>query len=190
MKKNLRYLLMSISIVLTVPVLAGNGRQSSGDSLTSDSSRHSVDFCPLSPIIRIYTIQYNYRMTSKDELILGLAYMNIHYDFGNTNSPALIFGYRRFLWKNLHVEYQLWPCYDEFWEKNERKVYKSFDLWNEFRLGYQFNFNVASLPCYTTVQWPFGFGLYAGNKPESFMEHVKSNRFFCQVPLVFVGVRF
>ena len=40
--------------------------------------RHSVDFCPLSPIFKIYTIHYNYRLTAKDELITGPYYASIH----------------------------------------------------------------------------------------------------------------
>lgn len=175
-------------IFFTPSVKAGNNTIK--DSLQKAEYRHSIDFSPISPLIKIYGIHYNYKIAPKDELIAGLGYMNIHFDFGNTNSPALILGYRRYLWKNLHIEYQLWPCYDEFWEKNERKIYKSFDVWNEFRFGYQFDFHLAKLPCYASLQWPFGFGLYASNKPESFKEHEKSNRFFYQFPLIFTGIRF
>ena len=38
-------------------------------------------------------------------------------------------------------------------------------------------------------QMAFGFGLYASNKPRSFKEEEKRNRFF-YAPLVFLGVRF
>lgn len=160
------------------------------DNWNKSEKRKSIDTSPISPLIDIWGVHFNYHITSKDELITGLSYMKIPYDFGNTNSPALIFGYRRYLWKNLHIEYQLWPCYDEFYEKNENKIYKSFDVWNEFRFGYQFNFNIANLPFYTSVQWPFGFGLYASNKPDSFLDYQKDNRFFYQFPLLFVGYRF
>ena len=37
------------------------------------------------------------------------------------NEITVILGYRRFLWKKLHIEYQLWADYD---------------LWKEFRLGF------------------------------------------------------
>ena len=162
-----------------------------GNNLTKNQySKHSIDFCPVSPLINIYGIHYNYHLTPKDELIAGVGYMNIDFDFGTTHSPALIIGYRRYLWKNLHIEYQIWPCYDNFYEKNEDKYYKSFDVWNEFRFGYQFNFKILGKPCYTSIQWPFGFGLYASNKPQSFKEHEKDNRFFYQFPLWFVGFRF
>jgi hypothetical protein len=160
------------------------------DSIQLKELKHSIDLSPISPFINIYGIHYNYHFNPKDELILGLAYMNIQYEFGNTNSPSLVIGYRRYLWRNLHIEYEVWPSYDNFYEKNEQKYYKSFDVWNEFRLGYQFNFKIAEIPLYTSIQWPFGFGLYASNKPLSFKEYQKDNRFFYQFPLLFVGVKF
>jgi hypothetical protein len=116
--------------------------------------------------------------------------MNIRYDFGSTHAPAVIAGYRHYFWKSLHVEYQIWPAYDSFCEKNEAKYYKSFDVSNEFRLGYQFDFSMAALPCFVSLQWPFGFGLYSSNKPQSFKNHEKVNRFFYFPPSLFLGVTF
>lgn len=157
--------------------------------------RHSLETSPFSPILQmadkgIWGIHYGYHLTPKDELITGVAYMNIHFDFGNTNSPAFILGYRRYLWGHWHIEYQLWPSYDNFYEKNEDKYYESFDIWNEFRFGYQFHFKVGNVPASLSLQWPFGFGLYASNKPESFKTHEKENRFFYHFPVVFLGIKF
>ena len=152
--------------------------------------KNSIEFSPISPFIGIYGILYNYHLTSKDEFITGISYAKIHYDFGNTNTLALIIGYRRYLWRNLHIEYQIWPDYDNFYEKNEDKYYKSFDVWNEFRFGYQFNFKIMGNPFYTSIQWPFGFGLYASNKPQSFKDLEKENPFFYHFPLLFVGYKF
>ncbi len=62
------------------------------------------------------TIQYCYRVTPRSEIIVG---------------------YRRYTWRKPHVDYQLVPQWDHFYEKNEDKRYPlGFDLWNEFRLGY------------------------------------------------------
>jgi hypothetical protein len=153
--------------------------------------RHSIDVCPLSPLFNIWAVHYTYKFTAKDELITGLSYMNIHFEgVGSTHSPAIILGYRRYLWKNLHIEYEVWPAYDDFWEENERKYYSGFDVWNEFRLGYLFNFNIGKVPMYLNLQWPFGFGLYASNKPQSFKALEKDNRFFYFPPLFFIGFRF
>jgi hypothetical protein len=162
--------------------------------------KHSFDTSPLSPFLQmndigIWGVHYNYHFTDNDEVILGLSYMNMNLkhndvEIGTTNSPGLIVGYRRYLWNNLHIEYQIWFCYDNYHEKIENKYYKSFDIWNEFRFGYQFNFKAFDIPLYTSVQWPFGFGLYASNKPESFNEREKENRYFYHFPLIFVGLKF
>ena len=152
--------------------------------------QHSIDFSPLSPMFHIYAIHYTRHLSAHDDFIIGPAYTNIPYDFGETRAASLILGYRRYLWKNLHLEYQLWPNYDWFYEKNEDKTYPGFDLWNEFRLGYRVDFTLGDLPCYINFQWPFGFGLYVANKPESFKQKEKDEPYFYFPPMFFLGVKF
>jgi hypothetical protein len=152
--------------------------------------RHGVELSPLSPVMNIYGVLYSYGITKKDWLVAGPVYMRIKYDFGNTDAWALIVGYRRYLWRNLHLEYQLYPTYDDFFESRENKIYSSFDVWNEFRLGYKVDFRIKKAPLYLNVQWPFGFGLFASNKPQSFKEAEKLNRFFYFPPMIFAGFRF
>jgi len=171
--------------------------QSQNTNIVKDY-KHSIETSPLSPIMQmadagIWGIKYEYAFTKNDELKFGIAYMNIHFPEGNTNSPALIFGYRRFFWKKFYVEYELWPCYDEFYEKNENKYYKGFDLWNEFRIGYQFNFHIKEFPMFINAAWPFGFGLYSSNKPDSFYDRMNQSfgdKYFFQMPLIFIGFKF
>ncbi len=160
--------------------------------------RHAIETSPLSPVLQladagIWAVKYEYALAEKDELKAGLAYMNIHFDIGHTNSPAVILGYRRFFWKKLYAEYELWPSYDAFYEKNEARVYKSFDIWNEIRIGYQFNFSIKNQPLFVNLAWPFGFGLYSSNKPQSFYDMQAqgfSNKYFYQFPLIFIGAKF
>lgn len=166
--------------------------------VSSPNCKHSIETSPLSPLLQmadkgIWGLKYEYAWTPKDELKLGLAYMNIYFDEGNTNSPGLILGYRRFVWKKLYVEYELWPCYDAFYEKNEDTYYYGFDLWNEFRIGYQFNFHIKEFPMFVNVAWPFGFGLYSTNKPDSFYDRMNqsfADKYYYQFPLLFVGFKF
>ncbi|HPG41511.1 MAG TPA: hypothetical protein PLP19_10340 [bacterium] len=152
---------------------------------------NAIDFCPEYPIVDVYALQYSRILTPKDELIFGVGYLNQKYDCGQSNAGGLIFGYRRYLWSRFHIEYQLWPIYDNFYEKNENKHYKSFDVWNEFRAGYGFDFTLGKCPLYINAQWPFGFGLYGSNKPQSFKdENSGKKKLFYFPPLVFIGVRF
>jgi hypothetical protein len=42
-------------------------------------------------------------------------------------------------------------------------------LYNEFRAGYRFDFNLGRIPLFSSVQYVYGFGLYPGNKPRRFI---------------------
>jgi hypothetical protein len=153
--------------------------------------RHSLDFCPLSPAINIYALHYCYQMTGHDELIVSPLYKKIPYkNIGHTDAWGFIAGYRRYFWRNLHADYQLMPAWDNFYEENEEKRYKGFDLWNEFRFGYSFDFTIGKVPLFVNVQWPFGFALYSEGKPESFKNLARENPLFYFPPLFFTGVRF
>lgn len=159
--------------------------------------RHTLETSPVSPVLQlvnagIWGVKYDYALTRRDELKVGISWMNIYFPEGNTDSWSLILGYRRYLWRNLYLEYELWPGYDNFYEKNEEKYYPGWDLWNEFRIGYQFRFHIGSLPCFVSAAWPFGFGLYSTNKPDSFYERMNQSfdsKFFYHFPLIFVGAK-
>ena len=159
----------------------------------SGSFKHSIDFTPLSPVMGIYAIHYNYFVNGKSQFIVGPLYMRIEYeDIGHTNAPGFIMGYRQYFWKTLHLDYQLMPAWDHFYEENENKTYYGFDLWNEFRLGYIFDFHIGKAPLFINVQWPFGFILYSDpdGKPESFKKMAEENPYFYFPPMFFIGIRF
>lgn len=165
---------------------------------SSEILKHSIETSPFSPLLQmankgIWAIKYEYALTPRDELKLGLAYMNLHFDEGITNSPALILGYRKYIYKQLYAEYELWPAYDAFYEKHEDTYYKGFDLWNEARIGYQFLFRIKNYQLFLNIAWPFGFGLYSSNKPDSFYERQNqsfSEKYFYHFPLIFIGAKF
>jgi len=151
---------------------------------------HALEVSPMSPFMRIYVLQYMYQFAPDNELILGLSYMNIKFDCGETHAPGVVVGLRHYLWKGLHAEYQLWPAYDWFYEKNEDKYYNGFELWNEGRIGYRFAIRLSDkVDLYITPQWALGFGVYGGNKPETFKEEVRDEPYF-GAPLVFIGLGF
>lgn len=187
--------LKQLSLFAAAAILLFSANLSAQEVVQTDSAnyKHSIEFSPMSPFINIYGIQYSYSFDEKNDLILGLAYMAIPYEnIGRTHASNLIVGYRRNFGKGWHAEYSIYPTYDKFFETNEKKYYNSFDLWNEFRFGYQYDFNVSSLPVFVKAQIPFGFALYAQNKPKSFLDMEKKgdNRFFYQAVLVYAGIRF
>ncbi len=160
--------------------------------------KHALESSPVSPLLQmvdkgIWGLKYDFAISEKAELKFGIAYMNLHFDEGNTNSPGLILGYRRYFRERLYLEYEIWPCYDQFYEKHEDKTYTGFDLWNEFRIGYTIDYPIQNLPTFFNLAWPFGFGLYSSNKPDSFYDRMNqsfSDKYFFHFPLIFIGVRF
>lgn len=151
--------------------------------------RHTLETSPLSPVLKIYGLQYGCLLTQRDELLFGFVYANIKYDAGQSHAPTLIIGYRRYLWKKLHLEYQVWPAFNDYFEINEKRYYSGFEVWNEFRLGYKFELSLGSIPISLTPQVLCGFGLHEGNKPSSFKQQVNKEPVFVY-PNIFVGVRF
>lgn len=157
--------------------------------------RHSLDTSPISPFLGIWVLQDAYEFSPNNEVMLGASYMNIPFDSGDTHAISVFLGYRRYFWRNLHAEIQAWPMVDDFYEKHEKRYYKSFDLWAEARVGYRFDFDVSNLHCYVNVQFLLGKGLYVSNKPQSF--HDEGDRsskllgfFDFYWPMAFTGIRF
>ncbi len=153
------------------------------------SNRYALEISPMSPVFKIWAVQLSYRLSPKNEGILGLAYANIKYDEGRSHAPTLLLGFRHFFWKGLHLEYQLWPAYNAYYENSETVYYKGFELWNEFRTGYMIDFKIGKIPVFVNPQLLLGFGLYSGNKPESFKKQVE-NEFLFVYPNIFAGIRF
>jgi hypothetical protein len=162
----------------------------SEESKSQDAGdKNAIEFSPVSPFIRIYAVQYARRVGEKDELIAGAAFANVKYDHGRSHAPTAIVGYRRYLWKKSHAEYQLWPSYNWYYETDEKRYYNGPELWNEFRLGYTFDFSFGRTPAFVNVQYLIGFGLYGGNKPQSFKDQAEREGIFA-VPVFFLGWRF
>jgi hypothetical protein len=155
------------------------------------TERSAIEFSPVSPFIRIYAAQYARRLTDKGELIVGGGYANIKYDDGQSHAPTFIIGYRRYLWKKAHAEYQLWPSYNWYWEQNEEKYYEGAELWNELRFGYTFDFNIGRAPWFVNAQYLVGWGLYGDeSKPQSWKDQVAREGEVFAAPMVFMGWRF
>jgi hypothetical protein len=155
------------------------------------SERSAMEFSPVSPFIRIYAAQFAQRLTNKDELIVGGAYANIKYDDGQSHAPTFIMGYRRYIWRKAHAEYQLWPSYNWYWEANEEKYYEGAELWNEFRFGYTFDFDIGQAPWFINVQYLVGWGLYGeDSKPQSWKDQVARDGEVFAAPMFFMGWRF
>jgi len=156
----------------------------------NDTRKNAIETSFLMFIPKIYNMQYSYEFSPNNHFITGLAYQNIRYDFGTTHAPSLVLGYKRFFWKGLNAEYVLWPAYNSFHEKNENKDYNGFELWNEFRFSYELEFDFAGLKMFANPQCVVGFGLIAGNKPQSFKDYYKNDEPVFIAPNISLGFKF
>jgi hypothetical protein len=171
------------TLALALPLAAPAGAREG-----PDAPQNALEFSPLSPVIDIYALQYARALGGRDELLLGASYANIEYDHGRSHAPGLIVGYRRYVWRRAHLEYQLWPSYNRYHEYVERRYYDGFELWNEFRPGWTFDFRAGRVPAFVNLQCLIGFALVGGNKPQSFKDQVEDEPVFVS-PMFFLGWR-
>ncbi len=160
--------------------------------------KHSVFIDPLLPFFNLVIVNYGYKLKKSNELIAGLVLSKStttptkYYDYpGDIKSISPIFGYRQYFYKGLHLEYWLMPGYNRYNDKTKQKHYNSFSIYNEIRLGYNFEFAIAKVPVLLNAQWPVGFSLYNSNIPDSFSKIDKKDPvFYLFIPNIWIGVRF
>jgi hypothetical protein len=195
MKNIFKLLILSfIFLNITNIVFAQN------DTIFSKSTdlKHSISTDPILPLFNCFAMIYEYKKTEKSSFIIGFWYGKASETYpkmleypGYAVNISPIFAYRYYFWRNLHAEYQLYPGYTKYYEKNEDKFYKSFNLFNEFRVGYKFNFRINKLPLFVNLQFPVGFTIFDTNEPETFREIRKQDPiFYIFYPNVYLGVRF
>jgi hypothetical protein len=137
------------------------------------SFKYGVEIFPQVIPFKIYSAQFVYGFSNQDYFIIGFTYLNNYYPnkqdaVGQFHAPTIPIGYRRYLWKNLNIEGQLWPAYNFYKDLTEEKYYNGFDLAGSVRFGYRLDFKIKHLPFYTNLQIEYLFGIYKGNKPENF----------------------
>jgi len=186
MKSALRSLVAAAAVCLGA--VAAHAQEAPGGPPGGPSA---IEFSPVSPFLRIYAAQYARRLADKTDLLVGGGYANIKYDDGQSHAPTFIVGFRRYLWKQAHAEYQVWPSYNWYWEENEQKYYEGAELWNEFRFGYALDFRMGRVPWFVNVQYLVGWGLYGDrSKPQSWKDQVAREGEVFTAPMFFMGWRF
>jgi hypothetical protein len=178
--------------------LSYSQENSSNDKNESIIYEHSIAIKPIDLFVDIYAFQYEKQFDEKNELILGAYYLLSN---GNNAYPGTfelitpMIGYRRYLWEELHIEYILMPgC--ALYKNNTANIQSfSFEIWNEFHIGYRFQFSLFKIPLFITPQALIGFNLYRGNQPLSFrIIDEDPNNFFPNIlylfPNINMGFRF
>jgi hypothetical protein len=168
------------------------------EALSNNDYPHSIGTDPLLPFFNSFALIYAYDLHKPFGLVIGVWYSyatttpSVYLEYpGAVQTIAMVAGFRWFIWRGLHLEYQLLPGYNRFYEEDEHKYYHSFGIYNEFRFGYRFDFKVYDIPFFVNIQWPIGFSLYESNEPASFAEVNRQDPiFYIFFPNIYLGFRF
>jgi len=129
--------------------------------------------------VRFMQLNYGYRLSQKDNIIveaitwtyyepLGTYGSSEEFYPGKVTSYGIGFGYQRFHWKNLFTTVEPTFFLQQFYDTEDTKIQKGFQLYLQFILGYRFEFFKKRLflePAYALKYWPVNT-----NFPESFAE--------------------
>lgn len=170
----------------------------------ADFKRHSIGstFFLLGNIgdsVRYIQLNYGYRLTPKDNLIveaitwtyyepLGTYGSSKEYFPGKVRASGIGLGYQRFLWKNLFTTIEPTFFLQQFYDPDGNKIRKGFQLYLQFIMGYRFEFFKKRFfiePAYALKYWPVNT-----NFPESFEEIEKGIKKYKFEPALNFGFRF
>lgn len=113
------------------------------EKLSHEESKWSLETSLTAPIARIYMLKAGYRMSQASELGFGIGYQNWRNrdvdPAGQSNAWSVIVSYRHYLYRTISFEVELWPAYNHFESFLDGQIYKGFELWVEYRIGYRFD---------------------------------------------------
>ena len=129
--------------------------------------------------VRFMQLNYGYRFTPKDNLIaeaitwtyyepLGTYGSSEEFYPGKVTAYGIGLGYQRFLWKNLYASVEPTFFIQQFYDLNDAKLQKGFQLYLQFIIGYRFEFfkkRVFVEPALALKYWPINT-----NVPASFAD--------------------
>jgi hypothetical protein len=149
--------------------------------------------------VSFFQLNYGYRLTPKDNIIVEAitwtyyeplgTYMNSKEFYpGKVRAYGIGLGYQRFVWKNLFTTVEPTFFLQQFYDTDNQKIQKGFQLYLQFILGYRFEFFKKRLfvePSYAIKYWPVNT-----NFPTSFAEIERgAPKYKCEPGLNF-GFRF
>jgi hypothetical protein len=125
------------------------------------------NFAPGDPVY-FFQLNYGYQLTQKDFIIVEAITWTYYEPLGTYGSSKEFYpgkvraygigaGYQRFLWKNLYTTVEPTFFLQQFYDTDNKKIQKGFQLYLQFILGYRFEFFKKRLfvePAYALKYWP------------------------------------
>lgn len=149
--------------------------------------------------VYFYQLNYGYRLTPKDNLICEAITWTYYEPLGTYGSSETLYpgkiraygvglGYQRFYWKNSFTTVEATPFIQQFYDTDDNKIQKGFQLYLQFIVGYRFEFFKKRLfaePAYAIKYWPVNT-----NFPTSFETIEKGAPKYKFEPSLNIGVTF
>jgi len=149
--------------------------------------------------VKFIQLNYGYRLTPKDNLIaeaitwtyyepLGTYGSSDKYYPGKVTAYGIGLGYQRFLWKNLFATVESTFFIQQFYDNNDAKIQKGFQLYLQFIAGYRFEFFQKRFfiePAIALKYWPVNT-----NFPVSFVSVENGVQKYKFEPALNFGFRF
>jgi len=139
----------------------------------ADFKRHSIGSTlfllgNIGDSVRFIQLNYGYRLTPKDNLIveaitwtyyepLGTYGSSEEFYPGKVRASGIGLGYQRFLWKNLFTTVEPTFFLQQFYDSDDTKIQKGFQLYLQFIAGYRFEFFKKRMfvePAIALKYWP------------------------------------
>ncbi|MCJ7717290.1 MAG: hypothetical protein MUO54_12335 [Anaerolineales bacterium] len=118
--------------------------------------------------VNYFQLNYGYQLTQKDLIIaeaitwtyyepLGTYGSSEKFYPGKVKAFGLGLGYQRFLWKNLYSTVEPTFFLQQFYDTDDKKIQKGFQLYLQFIVGYRFEFFKKRMfiePALALKYWP------------------------------------
>lgn len=174
MKRSFLILIFTMSVTLSFnQVFAQTGSSSVRSEKQNVKYRHSVGSSLLllgniGDSVRYMQLNYGYRLTPKDNIIveaitwtyyepLGTYMDSKEFYPGKVRAYGIGLGYQRFLWKNLYTTVEPTFFLQQFYDTDDQKIQKGFQLYLQFIAGYRFEFfrkRMFAEPAIALKYWP------------------------------------
>ncbi len=148
-------------------------------------SNWSVSTSLTFPLARIYTLHFNYMPDDSNEFFFGPCFQNFSHDSFTVYAYTLILGYRRYFWKGLFAEAELYPAYNSIWSKITESYHPGYEMWTEFKIGYKIPLWKSKY--YLQPAPGIGSGIFRTNAPPNYYNEIESPIF---IPQIMIGREF
>jgi hypothetical protein len=149
--------------------------------------------------VGFFQLNYGYQVTQKDFIVaeaitwtyyepLGTYGSSEEFYPGKVRAYGIGLGYQRFLWKNLYTTVEPTFFLQQFFDADNEKIQKGFQLYLQFIVGYRFEFfkkRIFIEPAYALKYWPVNT-----NFPASFAAIEKGAPKYKFEPSLNFGFRF